>query len=78
MRVCTWSYCVLLCTVRLISLGGLFFSEGKWRRSGCGGEVICEGNQERGGRGKSSLNVLCDRIRDKNERGRKGERDRGR
>ena len=37
MRVCAHSYGIL-CHVRLISLGGLLFSEGKWRSSGSGGE----------------------------------------
>ena len=34
MRVCVWSYCILLCHVWLMSLGGLIFSgvrlEGEW------------------------------------------------
>jgi hypothetical protein len=33
----------------LISLGGLLFSEGKWRRSGSGGEGEREGWGEEGG-----------------------------
>jgi hypothetical protein len=31
-------YCILLCCVQLVSLGGLLFSEGKWRISKSGGE----------------------------------------
>ena len=38
MRVCAYSYCILLYYVWLISLRGLLFSEGKWRSSGSGGE----------------------------------------
>jgi hypothetical protein len=38
MRVFAWSYCNLLCHDWLISLGGLCFSEGKWRGNGTGGE----------------------------------------
>lgn len=35
MRVCAWSYCTFLCSVRLTSLGGLLFlSKGKQRKSG--------------------------------------------
>jgi hypothetical protein len=37
MRVCAQLYNNLLCHVELISLGGLLFSEGKWRKSGSGG-----------------------------------------
>lgn len=31
MKVCTLPYCILLCCVWWITLGGLFFSEEKWR-----------------------------------------------
>lgn len=32
-RVCAWSYCILLCSVLLMSLGGLLFS---WEEAGGG------------------------------------------
>ena len=32
------SYCILFCPVWLTSLGGLFFTKGKWKKSGSGGE----------------------------------------
>jgi hypothetical protein len=38
MTVCAKSYCNLLCPVQLISLGGLLFFEGKWRKCGLGVE----------------------------------------
>lgn len=33
-RVCAWSYGILLCCVQLLSLGGLLFSEQKQKRRG--------------------------------------------
>ena len=47
MRAWASSYCILLCCVQLISLGGLLFSEGKYRNTGSGGE----GRLWRGGLG---------------------------
>lgn len=38
MRVCAFSYCVLLCHIQLIFLEGLFLSEGNQRNSGMRGE----------------------------------------
>lgn len=52
MRVCAWPYCNLLCHVLLISLGGLFFSDGKQRRGSGGGEE-----------GGAATDVIYERIK---------------
>jgi hypothetical protein len=36
MRAVALFYCILFSHIRLLSLGGLLFSEGKWRGSGSG------------------------------------------
>ena len=56
-KACAYSYCISLCYVWLISLGGLIFSEGKQRRSGRQG--VGGGMDGRGGCGQD---VLYERI----------------
>lgn len=39
---CTHSYCIMLIHVQLLSVGGLLFSEGKWKNIGSGGKgCVC-------------------------------------
>lgn len=53
MRLCVKSYCKFKCCFFfIISLRGLLFSEGKWRKSSYGGEGTC-------GRGKEVWIVAC-------------------
>jgi hypothetical protein len=58
MRVCAESYCILLCLVRFISLGGLLFSNRKLRNSRCQRE---ESREIQGGVecGETMLGIYC-------------------
>lgn len=63
MRVCACSYCILLCCVQLISLGGLLFfflreTEEQWNWGRGGAEVGLREREE----GGCSLDLLCVRI----------------
>lgn len=64
MRVCAESNCNLLCGIRLISLGGLFFSEGKRRKNGSGGEGKAGGGS---GKSRGKLQLGCNAL-EKNEK----------
>lgn len=62
-RVCACSYCILLCCVQLISLGGLLFfflreTEEQWTWGRGGAEVGLREREE----GGCSLDLLCVRI----------------
>lgn len=69
MRVCAESNCNLLYGVRLISLGGLFFSEGKRRKNGSGGEGKAGGGS---GKSRGKLQLGCNALeKNKKKKGNK-------
>ena len=61
-RICAKFYLNLLCHDQLISLGGLFFSEEKWKRNGSEGERMRTEGIGRNGQGrKFSYDVMYKR-----------------
>lgn len=62
-KVCAWYHCILLCHVKLMSLGSLLFSGGDRVRSASGERTSGKGPGRSRGSGSCGQEVLNDRIK---------------